>query len=89
MSCPGNRVQTVSGQRTRADSADWGKSRKDRDLSTGLRAMALTGDRGQFQGGAGGERGRERRAREDADSGHEQLLEGFGCKAEQRHVGSC
>lgn len=58
--CPGNRVQTVSGQRTRADSADWGKSHKDRDLSTGLRAMVLTGDRGQFQGSAGGERRCER-----------------------------
>ena len=42
------------------DDADRGKSRKDRDLSTGLRAVAFTGDLDQFQGGAGSERGCER-----------------------------
>lgn len=46
--------------REMTDDADWGKSRKDGDFSTGLRAMAFAGDLDQFQGGAGGERGRER-----------------------------
>ena len=32
---------------------------------------------------------REEGQRGRRHSGHEQLLEGFGCKAEQRQVGSC
>lgn len=47
----GTRVQTGSGAgRELTDDADWGKSRKDGGLSTGLRGHAFAGDLDQFQG---------------------------------------
>lgn len=72
------------------DDADWGKSHKDGDLSTGLRAMhsleTWTSFRAvlEVKGGV-----REKGQRGSRHSGHEQLPEDFCCNAEQRQVDSC